>query len=106
MHPLPTGGDLAMHLYDVLRRPVVTEKSTTLSQQGKYVFEVARDANKRQIKEAVVRAFNVEVARVNVSTVPGKMRRLGRHRGMTSSWRKAVVTLKEGQTIEELSAGV
>ncbi len=89
-----------MHSYEVLRRPLITEKSTTLVEQNKYAFEVARDANKPQIKDAVEKAFKVKVASVNVMHVPGKMRRAGRQRGMTSSWKKAVVTLEEGNKIE------
>jgi large subunit ribosomal protein L23 len=89
-----------MHIYQILLRPLVTEKSTTLAESGKYAFEVAREANKVQIKEAVEKAFKVEVASVNVMTVPGKMRRAGRRRGMTPSWKKAVVTLEKGNKIE------
>jgi large subunit ribosomal protein L23 len=89
-----------MHTYDVLRRPLVTEKSTVLAERNKYCFEVARDANKAQIKEAVEKAFKVKVASVNVMTVPGKMRRAGRQRGMTPSWKKALVTVEEGNKIE------
>ena len=89
-----------MHPYDVLRRPIITEKNTNLQAQSKYVFEVARGANKMQIKEAVEKAFNVKVMAVNVSHVAGKMKRLGRHSGMTRSWKKAMVTLAEGQRIE------
>ena len=89
-----------MHSYEVLRRPVITEKNTMLIEQNKYAFEVSRDANKPQIKEAVEKAFKVKVASVNVMHVPGKMRRAGRRRGMTSSWKKAVVTLEPGNKIE------
>ena len=89
-----------MHSYDVLRRPVITEKNTMLVEQNKYTFEVAREANKPQIKEAVEKAFKVKVVSVNVIHVPGKMRRAGRRRGMTSAWKKAVVTLEQGQKIE------
>ena len=89
-----------MHSYEVLRRPVITEKNTMLIEQNKYTFEVSRDANKPQIKEAVEKAFKVKVASVNVMHVPGKMRRAGRQRGMTSSWKKAVVTLEPGNKIE------
>ena len=67
---------------------------------GKYTFEVAREANKAQIKEAVEHAFKVSVASVNVIHVPGKMRRAGRQRGLTSSWKKAIVTLEPGNKIE------
>ena len=84
----------------VLRRPLITEKGTELLELNKYLFEVATDANKHQIKEAVERAFSVEVSAVNVMNVLGKMRRLGRSRGMTRNWRKAVVTLKPGHKID------
>ncbi len=89
-----------MHSYEVIRRPIITEKNTMLVEQNKYTFEVDRDANKPQIREAVEKAFKVKVASVNVMHVPGKMRRAGRQRGMTSSWKKAVVTLEEGNKIE------
>jgi large subunit ribosomal protein L23 len=89
-----------MHSYEVLRRPLITEKNTMLIEQNKYAFEVAREANKPQIKDAVEKAFKVKVAAVNVMCVPGKMRRAGRQRGMTSPWKKAVVTLEPGHKIE------
>jgi large subunit ribosomal protein L23 len=86
--------------HEVLRRPVITEKSTMLGDQGQYVFEVARDANKIEIRRAVETVFKVNVQSVNVSHVRGKMRRMGRSMGLTSSWKKAVVTLRKGQKIE------
>ena len=89
-----------MNLYEVLRRPLITEKYTILQVEGKYAFEVAREANKPMIKQAVERAFNVEVADVNVMTVHGKRRRLGRRMLPAHSWKKAVVTLKPGDKIE------
>ncbi len=89
-----------MHGYEVLRRPLITEKNTMLVEQNKYAFEVARNANKPQIKDAVEKVFKVKVASVNVMCVPGKMRRAGRQRGMTSPWKKAVVTLEPGHKIE------
>ncbi len=89
-----------MHLYEVLRRPVITEKNTILQAQGKYAFEVAGEANKHQIKQAVEKAFDVKVTAVNVMTVPGKRRRVGRRQVLTSSWKKAVVTLNPGDKIE------
>lgn len=89
-----------MHIYEVLRRPVITEKNSMLLSQNKYTFEVRRDANKSQIKQAVEKAFKVNVISVNVIRVPGKMRRAGRRRTMTSPWKKAVVTLAPGQKIE------
>jgi len=89
-----------VHSYEVLRRPVITEKNTLLVEQNKYTFEVAQAANKPQIKEAVEKAFKVKVASVNVIHMPGKMRRAGRQRGMTSPWKKAIVTLEPGNKIE------
>ncbi len=89
-----------MHLYEVLRRPLITEKSTVLQAQGKYAFEVAGEANKPQIKQAVEKAFKVEVTAVNVMTMPGKRRRLGRRQLPAHPWKKAIVTLKSGDKIE------
>ncbi len=89
-----------MHLYEVLRRPLITEKNTSLQPQGKYAFEVAREANKYQVKQAVEKAFKVRVSAVNVMTVPGKERRVGRRVVMTQSWKKVIVTLKPGDKIE------
>lgn len=88
-----------MHVYEVLRRPLVTEKATALKEEDRYVFKVARNATKPQIKEAVERAFKVEVSKVNVMTMPGKTRRFGRRQVTSSSWKKAVVTLVPGHKI-------
>ncbi len=90
-----------MHLYEVLRRPLITEKNTALqAPQGKYAFEVAAEANKEQVKQAVEKAFKVSVTRVNVMTVPGKRRRMRGGWVMSPSWKKAIVTLKPGDKIE------
>ena len=89
-----------MHLLEVLRRPVITEKSTTLHAQGKYAFEVDGGASKHQIKQAVEKAFKVRVEAVNVMTVSAKRRRVGRRVVMGSPWKKALVTLKPGDKIE------
>ena len=89
-----------MHLYEVLRRPLITEKNTKLQAEGKYFFEVAREANKQQVKRAVEKAFDVAVLSVNTVMVRGKMRRMGRNMTLEPSWKKAVVTLKEGDKIE------
>ena len=86
--------------HQILVRPIITEKNTLLNEQGKYTFEVLPDANKIEIKRAVEDVFKVKVTAVNVSRVPGKMRRMGRTSGMTRSWKKAVVTLEPGQRIE------
>ncbi len=89
-----------MHLYEVLRHPLITEKNTALQAQGKYAFRVAGDANKHQIKQAVEAAFKVKVTTVNIITVHGKTRRAGRRQILTQSWKKAIVTLKPGDKIE------
>lgn len=89
-----------MHLSEVLRRPLVTEKNTTLQAQNKYAFEVAKEANKPQIKQAVEKTFKVTVTKVNVVTMPSKTRRVGRRLVLTSPWKKALVTLKPGDKIE------
>ena len=89
-----------MHLYQVLRRPLITEKNTALQAQGKYAFEVAGEASKHQIEQAVEKAFKVKVTAVNVMTVAGKTRRVGRRQVLTQSWKKAIVTLKSGDKIE------
>jgi large subunit ribosomal protein L23 len=92
-----------LNSYEILRRPVITEKNTLLNGEGKYIFEVATDANKLDVKRAVEEIFKVEVAAVNMLTVHGKLRRSpGRRRtaGMTRSWKKAIVTLKPGHRIE------
>jgi len=90
-----------MQIYEVLRRPLITEKSTALLSQNKYAFEVDRGASKRQIKEAVEKAFKVRVDKVAVITMPAKVKGFGRLRGKKSPWKKAIVTLKEGERIKE-----
>jgi large subunit ribosomal protein L23 len=97
--------DKAMNPYIVIKRPLVTEKSTALSAAGKYIFEVDMRANKPQIKEAVQKAFDVTVTNVNVMVMKGKprgSRRRGSSRRVTygSDWKKAVVTLVPGDKIE------
>ena len=89
-----------MHLYEVLRRPLITEKNAVLQSQNKYVFEVMDKANKVQIKQAVEKAFKVSVSGVNVVIVPGKSRRVGRRIIQTQPCKKAIVTLKPGEKIE------
>jgi len=89
-----------MHVYEVLRRPLITEKNSLLQAQGKYAFEVAARANKRQVKQAVEIAFKVDVTAVNMVTLPGKQRRVGRQQVLTSPWKKAIVTLKPGGKIK------
>ncbi len=85
---------------DVLVRPLITEKSTDLMEQGQYAFEVLREANKIQIREAVEKTFNVQVKAVNTINMPRKERRRGRVIGSVPGWKKAIVTLQPGQTID------
>ena len=89
-----------MHLYNVLKRPLITEKTTILQSEGKYAFEVDKAATKTQIKQAVEKAFKVDVVAVNVVVVPGKTRMLGRRLLPAHPWKKAIVTLKPGDSIE------
>ena len=89
-----------MHLLEILRRPLITEKNATLQAQNKYAFEVAKEANKPLVKQAVEKAFKVKVTTVNMATMPGKSRRVGKRVIQTHSWKKAIVTLKPGDKIE------
>lgn len=90
-----------MNPYEILKRPILTEKSNWQSDNlHRYTFEVDARANKLQIKEAVERVFNVQVLTVNVMIMRGKQRRWGRIMGRTRDWKKAVVTLAPGQTIQ------
>lgn len=84
----------------VIVRPIVTEKSTGLGEGGKYVFEVATEANKHEIKHAVERFFGVKVLGVRTMNVKGKPKRLGRHEGHRKDWKKAVVTVNPGDKID------
>jgi large subunit ribosomal protein L23 len=85
----------------IIRRPMVTEKSTRQKEEARqYVFEVHRDANKIEIQSAVERLFKVKVLQVRTSNVLGKVKRLGRRTGKRPDWKKAVVTLKEGDRID------
>lgn len=91
---------MKMHPYEVLRRPLVTEKATMLKdEKNEYLFEVAKCANKPQIKEAVEKAFKVTVVKINVVTIPGKSRRMGGRLIKTPSWKKAIVRLDTNDNI-------
>ena len=90
----------ALAVDDVIRRPVITEKNTLLMESDQYTFEVAIVANKIQIREAVEKTFNVRVKAVNTLNMPRKERRRGRRWGQVPGWKKAVVTLQEGETID------
>jgi len=94
---------MSLDAFSTILRPVVSEKSTVLGDQGKYVFEVAVNANKIQIKQAIEQAFankKVQVSAVNIVHVSGKVRRRGKSIGMTRPWKKAIVTLREGQRLD------
>ena len=88
-----------MNSFDILRRPIITEKSTYLQEQGRYVFEVVPSATKHQVKRAVEEAFDVRVVGVNTMNVRGKTRRLGPRMSKKRDWKKAIVTLAPGNTI-------
>lgn len=85
---------------EVIKKALITEKADRLREINIYQFEVKSRATKRQIKEAVEKLFNVEVLDVKTANLPGKPRRLGRSEGYKSGYKKASVTLKQGQKIE------
>jgi len=90
-----------MNALDVVLRPMITEKATALGADNKYMFEVRREANKTQIKEAVQKGFDVKVTAVNVMNIKGKPRRVrGNRIKHRPDWKKAVVTLAPGDKIE------
>ena len=90
-----------MHPFEVIRRPIITEKAMWLADtNNQYTFEVAMRANKPMIREAVEMAFDVEVEKVQTMVMPGKPRRWGRLVSRTPAWKKAIVTLAPGNSIE------
>ena len=90
-----------MDTYQVIIRPVISEKSYNLIEtENQYTFQVDRRANKNQIKRAIEEAFDVKVHKVNTVNVKSKPKRQGLSRGRTASWKKAVVRLAEGERIE------
>ncbi|MBO8153649.1 50S ribosomal protein L23 [Thermovirga sp.] len=86
--------------YDIIIRPIITEKSSRQMENNKYTFEVHKDANKIQIKQAISEIFKVKVDSVHTIKVRSKPKRLGVHLGRSRSWKKAIVTLKPGERIE------
>ena len=93
-------------LYETIVRPIVTEASSIAFQErGEYVFQVHPDANKMQIKQAIQQLFNVRVTGVWTSQQRGKPRRVGRATGRRPNWKKAIVTLRDGDRIEEIFEG-
>jgi large subunit ribosomal protein L23 len=93
-----------MEARDIVLRPVITEKSYSAIEQNRYTFQVDKRARKPEIARAVEEIFKVTVVSVNTMNVPGKSRRVRYAKGMTPSWKKAVVTLKEGDSIKEFGA--
>lgn len=89
-----------MKLHDVIKKPLITEKAVRGKEFGQYVFAVAIQATKTDVKRAVETLFKVKVDAIQTLRVPGRAKRVGRHQAMTSDWKKAVVTLKQGQSIE------
>jgi large subunit ribosomal protein L23 len=89
-----------MDLHDVIIRPIITEKSHELMQENKYTFRVAREATKPEIKRAVEAIFKVPVVEVRTMNVRGKLRRQGRTAGYRPNWKKAIVKVAEGKSIQ------
>ena len=85
--------------HDIIKRPIITEKSYKLMEENKYTFEVDRKSNKLEIRLAVEEIFDVDVEKVNVINVKPKKRRVGRYTGLTRNRKKAIVTLAKGQKI-------
>ena len=87
------------HKYAIHKRPLITEKTTLMQEDGRYVFEVAKNATKLEVKEAVQQAFGVTVTKVNTMNVKGKMKRFGPRFSQKRSWKKAVVSVAQGDSI-------
>lgn len=88
------------NVYDIIRRPIITEKTTQLAEQGKYTFEVMAGTNKIEVKKAVEAVFKVNVESVNIINVRKKDRKVGKYSGFRPAVRKAIVTLQAGQTLD------
>lgn len=96
-----------MRAHEIIRRPIVTEKSSTMKEGANVIaFEVAPKANKIDVKRAVEELFKVKVAEVRVFNVRGKVKRMGRNVGKRPDWRKAYVRLQEGQNAPDFFEGV
>jgi large subunit ribosomal protein L23 len=91
---------VSLHPNEVLLAPVVSEKSYSLIEEGKYVFRIHPDAHRTQVRQAVEELFNVHVEGVNVLKVQSKPKRRGLTKGIRPGWKKAIVQLREGETIE------
>ena len=84
---------------DIILAPVITEKTAGMEAEGKYAFKVANKANKTEVRQAIEKKFNVKVEKVNIVNSHPKHKRVGRYEGMTSRYKKAIVTLAKGSTI-------
>ena len=94
-------------IYEVIKRPIITEKGLSLKEQDQTLcFEVLDSASKTQIKEAVERIFSVKVKAVRTMTVPGKERRRGKYSGYRADWKKAYVTLRDGEKMIEYGENI
>ncbi len=88
--------------YEAIKQPHISEKASYLAEKGQYIFEISPNYNKNEIKKAVEGIYGVDVLSVNMIKIPAKKRRLGRTEGFRKAYKKAVVTIKEGQKIEIL----
>lgn len=86
--------------YDIIKRPIITEKTSLLIEEGKYTFEVAQKVNRIDVKRAIEEAFEVDVIKVNIINVRKKAHKVGKYEGMRPAVRKAIVTLAEGQKLD------
>ena len=93
-----------MTAYDIIKRPIITEQSMADTEMKRYTFEVAKSANKIEVRKAVEEIFNVKVTKVNIINVKPKPKRVRYQIGKTRAWKKAMVTLAEGDTIELFAA--
>lgn len=84
----------------LIKRPLITEKTTKLMEENKYCFLVDQKANKTQIRQAIEEIFKVKVKSVNTANVLGKVKRMGRYEGRRPNWKRAIVTLEKGSRIE------
>ena len=92
--------DIKPHHYDIIRRPLITEKATLVAEENKIVFEVSMDADKKSIKEAVEALFKVKVTKVNTLLQKGKTKRFRGFEGRRNDMKKAIVTLAEGESVD------
>lgn len=89
-----------MNAHEILVKPIITEKATIISDQNKYVFRVAKTANKKTVSQAIKAVYNVEPVSVNIINVRGKVKSVRLRSGRTNAWKKAIITLKVGDKIE------